>query len=749
MSLVIVESPNKCSKIKKILGAGYVVMASVGHIMDLEKKNMGIEIEGWVPSYKTNDDKKEVVRSLKAEAKKHDKIYIATDDDFEGEIIAHNLREILPKRGKEVYRVIFPTITKADVLKGIKTPVGFREGMIAAQQARRITDRLMGFKLSPVLWSKGLKNMSAGRVQSAALKFVVDREKAIRAFIPKEYWTIIANMADNFDAAYYSKNKKKHVPSTEKEVKVILSDIKKDLVVTGYSKKNRTRGPSAPFITSTLQKEAGSKFGWTGKKVMDVAQDIFSQGLITYHRTDSTRVEPSKIKEIREKIENKHGKNYLSKTINQYKPKAGSQDAHEAIRPTFEAVPMSLSSDGRKLLELITNKFMASQMADAIFESVSIELTGDGKKDSYQFRASGSILKFDGFLKVYGAANKDLMLPNMKKGDKLKVKKYTPKQNFTKPLPRYTDPGTFTDMMEREGIGRPATYAATMDVLIRRGYVKRNKQAINATEIGIMVSDYLTVHFKDLTSSNFTAAMETNLDKIASEDKTKNAVLDLFYETLTTEIDSAKKKKVEVFKTDVKCKKCKDGSIMIKKVSKDKRVFLGCENYPKCGHTVNFSDDGEAIESEVETGLACPVCANIIEKKTGKYGDYYVCSGRPTCTWTGSIGKNDEIVEKKKGEDLGLACPQCKTGTLIKRSGKWGKFVACSKYKDGCKFTGSIDDDGNVVAKKAKSKAASGKKTGKKCPKCKTGELVERPSKYGSGTWTSCNGFPKCRYIEK
>jgi len=745
MALVIVESPNKCAKIKKILGNGYVVMASVGHIMDLEKKKMGIDLTTWDTTYVVSPGKKDVVKGLKLAAKNHTDIYIATDGDREGSAIAFNLREILPKRGKNVHRVLFKTITKKDVLAGIKKPIPFNDDLFAAQQARRITDRLVGFKVSPIMWTKGLKNTSAGRVQSAALKFIVDREREIRAFVPEEYWTIKALTELGFQADFYGINDKKYVPRTKKKADEILADMVKQVTVDSYTKKKRTRKPAPPFVTASMQKDAGTRFGWTGKRVMNTAQSLFSQGLITYHRTDSVRSDPTKIIDIRDRIEKAHGKQYLSLKTRAYKSKGGSQDAHEAIRPTFDPTPASLGTDERKLLKLISNRFMASQMAEAVFDQASIKLSVKGKKDVYNFRTSGSIQRFDGFLKIYGSATKDSALPVLKNGQLIKIKKFNPAQHFTKAPPRYTDPGTFTDKMEKEGIGRPATYAATMDTLINRNYVERQKQTIKATEVGIMVSDYLTHFFGNVTSSAFTAKMELELDEIAAGKKALKPSMTAFFAQLMSEVDVAKKAKNQIFKTDIDCKACKDGTKMIKKIS-SLGVFMGCDKWPECGHTVNFDTDGNPVDVEVETGHPCPVCGNMLEAKNGQYGSYLRCQGS-ACTFTGKEVEGKVIASgKSAAKDMGIKCSKCKKGKMLKRSGKFGSFAACDQYPK-CKNSVSLDENDNFIIKK--KKGAGGKDTGVSCPKCKIGTLIERKSKFGSGNWRGCSSFPKCRYTNK
>ncbi len=747
MALIIVESPNKIPKIKKAVGSNYVVMASVGHIMDLSKSKMGVDIPSFKTHYEINQDKREVVKNLKEEAKNHKEIFIATDFDKEGECIAFNLRDVLPTEDKVVERVVFSTMTTPDIMSGLNNPIGFRESVYNAQQARRITDRIVGFKVSPLMWTKGLRGTSAGRVQSAALKFVVDREKEIRAFKQEEYWTIAANL-NGFSAEFWGINGKKFVPSNQVEADDIIADINPSLSVSEYQNKSRTREPLPPFITSTMQKDAGTAFGWTAQRVMDLAQSLFSQGLITYHRTDSTRNEPGKVKDLRDRIEKIHGKNYLSPSIRVYGPSAASQDAHEAIRPTYEPEPMNMVSDEIKLLELIKNRFMASQMADAEFDQAAVKLEGTGKKGKYEFRATGSILKFDGFLKVYGSSTQNVSLPNLSKGQNLNVIGYVPSQHFTKPPPRYTEPA-FTDKMEKEGIGRPATYAATIETLLKRKYVAREKKALKATEIGIMVCEYLEKHFEKLTSPEFTSDMELEMDQIAEGKLELVTTLEKFYNDLEKTIEVAvKDKSTDLFKTDKECPDCNNGNNLIRKVGKF-GVFLGCEGYPQCGYTLVINEDGEETEAKVETGVPCPECGNKITKKKGKFGEFYGCSSYPTCKWTGKLDGDGNIVDNKKpqAEETDMDCAECGKGKMVKRSGKFGDFLGCNQYPT-CKNIINLDKDGNPAPKKSAAKTAKKPlvSTGKKCPKCKS-DLVERNGKFGK--FISCSGYPNCKHIEK
>lgn len=747
MPLVIVESPNKIPKIKKILGDGYVVKASVGHIMDLEKKDMGIDTNTWIPKYKVNEDKADVVKGLKEEAKKHDIIYVATDPDREGESISFNIRDILPKQGKTITRISFNEITKSAILNAIAKPVGFDDNLYASQQARRIIDRVVGFQVSPVMWAKGLRKTSAGRVQSAVLKWLVDREREIRNFIKEEYWTITAQTKDGFDAEFFGINDKKVVPKDKVEADKIVAAIKGDLVVSDYQAKTRNRSPQPPYITATLTQDASTKFGWTAKRVMDEAQSLFSQGLITYHRTDSTRIEPIKLAELRVDIESKFGKKYLSPTVREFKNSDASQDAHEAIRPSGEPIPSGLGIDGQKLLELIENRFTASQMSDAQFDQTNIILEHKNK-DTYVFKVSGSIIKFDGFLKVIGNNAQDVTLPVMKKGQKVGIKKLLPEQHFTKAPNRFSE-AALTAKMKELGIGRPSTYATVPETLIRHGYVVREKKNLKATDIGMMVCDYLSEYFNNIVDAQFTAKMEDELDNIKDGKTDTKKVMDEFYIKLQEQIEIAKKgNPSDIFKTDIECTGCKNGNKMTRKVS-DGKVFLSCETYPICGHTLNYDEDGNLFASKVETGLPCPECQSMLVERESKYGPWLGCSSYPVCKWSGKKDANGNIAQKKKVETTDTRCTSCKDGMMVKRSGKDGNvFLGCNKYPK-CKTTMNIDENGNIVEKKAKTfaKKKDVKSTGKKCPKCKKNELVERQGKFG--IFVACSGYPSCKHIEK
>ena len=680
MPLVLIESPNKISKLRKILGSSYTIMASVGHIMDLSKKNMGIDPDTFEATYKVNSDKKDIAKEIKREAKNHDTIYIDTDPDREGEAIAFHLATLLPKRGVSVHRVRFNAITKEAVKKAIKNPELLDVNLYNAQQARRITDRLVGFKVSPVMWNKGLRGTSAGRVQSVALRQISEREKAIKAFVPEEYWKIEVETDLDFNVDFWGKNGKSHKlnnKSDADEIVLPMNEGKLDLVVTEYVTKQRPRKPSPPFITSTLQQAASNSMGWSAKKTMGVAQNLFSQGLITYHRTDSPRSDPQKITDLRAVIEKKHGKKYLSPSVITYGAKASSQDAHEAIRPTYDSPVSTVGPDEKRLLALIDARFTASQMSDAKFGQVSLKLEYPGVSDKYNFKKNGSTLMFDGFMKVYGEIKDDVILPKLSVGDSVVWDKVLPTQHFTKPPPRYSD-ASIIKLLEKEGVGRPSTYASILDTLLNRKYIVRDKKALVATEVGIMVSDYLFANFPSIVDTKFTSNMESNLDKIAAGGLDYKDTLKSFSEGLDSQIDTATTSGLpDTFIVDVECSKC--SSKMVKKISKH-GAFLGCIDWPNCDGTASI--DGEAKEEAVETGHKCPKCSNILVERSGRNGKFYGCKSYPACKHTAMISEDGKPIaaKKSKAKGTGVTCTKCKKGEMLERNGKYGKFYGCSGY---------------------------------------------------------------------
>jgi DNA topoisomerase-1 len=675
MPLVLIESPNKISKLSKILGPNYVIMASVGHIMDLSKKNLGVDLDNFKATYQINKDKKDIAKDIKREALNHDKIYIATDPDREGEAIAFHLATLLPKKGVSIYRTRFNAITKEAVKKAMKSLDKLDEDLYNAQQARRITDRLVGFKVSPVMWNKGLRGTSAGRVQSVALKMIADREKDVRKFIPEEYWEIYAKTNLDFDAEFWGIKGKAFKILNQASADIITGDIEAsgcNLMVTESIGKSRSRKPAPPFITSTLQQSASNSFGWGAKKTMSVAQSLFGSGLITYHRTDSTRSDPQKIKDLRAKIDKKHGKKYLSKTVIVYGPKSSSQDAHEAIRPTYDSPVSTLSSDEKRLLTLIGDRFMASQMADAQFDQVSLKLECKANKKVYNFKKNGSTLVFDGFLKVYGEIKDDVVLPPLSVGDLVST------QHFTKPPPRFSD-ASIIKLLEKEGVGRPSTYASIIDTLLNRKYIKREKKSLLATEVGIMVSEYLSETFPAIVDAKFTSKMEMDLDEIADGKTSYVDTLKAFNVNLDLQIQTATTSGLpKAFSVDSKCPKCSLG--MVKKISKH-GAFLGCSDWPTCDGTLSIDGESKA-QTSVETGHKCPKCSNILLQRDGKNGSFFGCKSYPVCKYTATVGEDGDPKEstKKAAKSTGVSCPKCKKGDMLERKGKYGVFYGCSGF---------------------------------------------------------------------
>jgi len=671
MPLVIIESPNKIKKLKSILGSNYDVVATVGHFMRLSKKDLGFDKETFLPVYEVDPKKKDVVRNLKLNIKKHKEIYIATDPDREGEAIGKHIQNLIPKK-KKIYRVKFNAITKEAVKKALKSPSVIDDDLYMAQSARRITDRIVGYKISPVMWKKGMANTSAGRVQSVALKFISDREKEVIAFSPAEYWSVDCEFSEGLTAKLKKINGKDASIKDKKEATDIEKKLKSasDIKVSEYNTKRTKTSPKAPFTTSTLQQEASNKLSWPSKKTMNVAQRIFSNGLITYHRTDSTRVEPTKTDDVRTRVESRFTKKYLSPSKRSYANKNASQDAHEAIRPTYEPLPSTLSSDEKKLLRMITSRFEASQMADALHDRVRAKILFKVGKDKYEFSVSGSTLFFDGFLKVYGAKSEDVLLPSLSKGVSLSPAKFLKNQHFTKAPPRYTD-ASLIKLLEKEGVGRPSTYSSIIETLVDREYVVRSKKTLSSTETGIMISEFLSDKFSEITCPEFTCTMEKTLDEISEGKKDYSPIMKSFWVSITEAIDEAMQSSLpDDFITDHKCPKC--NAKTIKKISKH-GPFLACTSWPKCNGTLKISGEKNS-KDKLETGKPCSKCGNILVLRGGKNGKFWGCSAFPVC-------KHTENVDGESGgsnEDHGN-CEKCGS-KMAKRKGKYGFFLGCTAY---------------------------------------------------------------------
>lgn len=676
--LVIVESPAKAKTIEKYLGRNYKVVASVGHIRDLPKSKMGIDIENnYEPHYISIRGKGDVIKSLKVAAKKADKVYLAADPDREGEAIAWHLSFLLGLDLNDKNRVVFNEITKEAVKAAFKEPRTINADLVDAQQARRILDRLVGYSLSPILWRKVKKGLSAGRVQSIALKIIIDRENEIRKFIPEEYWTIDGNFKKEkkkFKANFWGIDGKKKKLVNASSVKEVTDRIKgKEYEVTKVEKKERKRNPALPFTTSSLQQEAARKLNFRTRKTMMVAQQLYegitlgkqgTVGLITYMRTDSTRLADSAKNEAAEYIEKNFGKEYSAHGGRKVKNAQGAQDAHEAIRPSSvlrspEEIKQYLDKDQLKLYTLIWSRMVASQMTPAILDTMKVTLEQNG----VIFIANGSKVKFKGFMQVYiegrddGKEDKENILPDLLQGDKITAVDIEPKQHFTQPPARYSE-ATLIRSLEENGVGRPSTYAPTLETIQRRYYVKLTNKRFEPTELGEIVNSLIVEFFPKIVDVHFTASMEEDLDHIADGKEKWIEVVDRFYQPFEKELTNAEEK---IEKIQIKdepagfdCDLC--GHPMVIKLGRYGK-FYACSNFPDCRNT-------KAIVKEI--GVTCPVCneGQVIERKSKKNRLFYGCSRYPDCDFT------------SWDKPIGRKCPKCGK-YLVEKKVKGGKQVVC------------------------------------------------------------------------
>jgi len=655
--LIIVESPAKAGTIKKFLGGNTKVVASMGHIRDLPKSKLGVNIENnFEPEYINIRGKGDLIKSLKDDAKKAKKVYLATDPDREGEAIAWHLAHILDIDENDTCRVTFNEITEKTVKESIKTPRKLDKSLVDAQQARRVLDRIVGYKISPILWAKVRKGLSAGRVQSVAVKLIVDREEEIEKFIPEEYWNIFVELLknkENFKARLVGKDGKKLELKSEEEVDEVLKAIEKaEYIVKEIKKAERKRTPAPPFTTSTMQQEASRKLGFTLKKTMSVAQGLYegvnvagkgTVGLITYMRTDSTRISDVARAAAKEQIESVYGKEYYENRF--YKTKDEAQDAHEAIRPTYvdltpTMVKDSLTNDQYKLYNLIYNRFLASQMSQAVYDTVTVDIDAD----KYNFRANGQTLKFKGFMALYVESKdqeekeEDGQIPELEEGEKLKKQKIEPIQSFTEPPPRYTE-ASLVKALEEKGIGRPSTYSPTITTILERRYIEKDKKQLLPTELGKVVNKLLVENFTNIVSEEFTAEMEDKFDNIALGKQEWKKVIEEFYGPFKVDLDKANEEleHVELVEevSDVPCDLC--GRLMVIKYGRFGK-FLACPGYPDCKNTKPL----------VETiDIPCPTCGGKIQvRKTKKRKNYYICENNPkSCDY---ISWNKPKKEDKK-----------------------------------------------------------------------------------------------------
>jgi len=688
--LVIVESPAKARTVGNFLGKGYTVRASVGHVRDLLRSQLSVDVENnFQPKYRIPNEKRAIVKELRAEAKKAEEIFLATDPDREGEAIAWHLMEAAELDEERVKRVVFHEITKPAIEAAFSNTRIIDSDLVDAQQARRILDRLVGYNLTPLLWEKVRGRLSAGRVQSVALRLVVEREREIETFIPKEYWSIDAEFKplgqpESFCAKLSKINGNDPLLSKLEDVEKLLPKLKEAKYIVGAIKKGkRTRKPYAPFITSTLQQQASRKLGFTAKKTMRVAQQLYEgidignggqTGLITYMRTDSTNISHVAIKEVRKHIKDTHGKEFLPDKVNTYRTKVTkAQEAHEAIRPTStmnlpEKIKSFLKPEQFKLYRLIWRRFVASQMQAAIYTTISIVVNSENATDDYQFRASGSELFFAGFLVLYEEAkdedvnekkNGKLKLPKgLEKGSEVKLFKLSPAQHFTQSPPRFTE-ASLIQALEEFGIGRPSTYAPTISTIQARGYVERENKRLFPTETGILVNDLLIEYFPDILGVNFTARMEEDLDEIAHGRRKWNDLIADFYKDFEPKFILAQKEmpeiKTEPEKIGRNCPKC--GNELIVKWGRFGK-FISCSNYPECKHTEPFLE---------KIGVACPKDGgDIVLRKTRKGRIFYGCENYPNCDFT----------SWKK--PVKASCPAC-GGILVTKNKKEFLCLGCDE----------------------------------------------------------------------
>ena len=749
-NLVIVESPAKAKTLEKYLGRDYQVKASVGHVVDLPKSKLGVDLKkDFAPDFQVIQAKKKIVEELKKAAKGKENIYLASDPDREGEAIAWHIADQVAKNHRRVHRVLINEITKKAVQDAIANPQELNRNKFDAQIARRVLDRLVGYQISPLLWKKVRRGLSAGRVQSVTVRLVCEREREIRAFESIEYWSLTALLEGRLPPSFKARlaqwqgqkvDNKKFRLENETHVQDIVKALDGASWVIGeVEKKERRRYPTPPFVTSKLQQEAARKLGFQPRRTMQLAQQLYegielgdegAVGLITYMRTDSTRISADALTSVRQHIQAQYGKDYVPGKPNSYRSKRGAQDAHEAIRPTsLEYTPQRvrryLRRDMFQLYSLIWDRFVASQMVPAVYDQTSFEIP----VREAVFRASGQQIKFDGFMKVYiegrderapqangedeeeDAQDTDGVLPDLHKGDTLNLLSMDPRQHFTQPPPRYTQASLIKELDEK-GIGRPSTYAAIISNILDREYVTQNEgRSLAPTDLGFLVTDLLVESFPDILNVEFTAGMEDELDKIEEGKEKWTKAMKRFYTPFSRDLKKAEKEMRDVKRqevpTDIGCEKC--GAKMVIKWGRNGE-FLACPQYPECKNTKNFkrSESGEIeIVAEEEVNETCEQCGRPMLLRWGKFGRFLGCSGYPEC-------KNIQPLEKPA--DLGIKCPECKEGDLKERKSRWGKvFYGCDKYPE-CKF------------------ASWDKPKPTPCPDCDSPILVEKITKRNGRT---------------
>jgi DNA topoisomerase-1 len=772
-SLVIVESPAKAKTIQKYLGKGFSVEASLGHVKDLPKSTLGVDTnDDFATDYVVIPGKEKVLAKLKKMAAGMDAIFLAPDPDREGEAIAAHLAFELDgngaskkkKKKKEdadgpprIQRVTFNEITKRAVQAAFEHPRAIDQNLVDAQQARRVLDRLVGYQVSPLLWDKVRRGLSAGRVQTVALRLIVEREREIKAFEKKEYWTIDAHLAASkppaFDARFLGKGEEKiEVTNGEVAEKIRAALDQADWLVRSVDKKERRRNAAPPFTTSKLQQDSSRKLRFSVKRTMMIAQRLYEGvelgeeglvGLITYMRTDSTRVAPEAIQEVREYVGKEYGAAYLPETPNTYKEKKAAQAAHEAIRPTSamrhpDLVKQYLKEDEFKVYKLIWQRFVASQIMPAVFDQTTVDIDAKSKTETFWFRVTGSVLKFDGFLRVYeeskeGKDEEDEelkhKLPALEAGQKLTLKELKPEQHFTEPPPRYNEASLVKELEER-GIGRPSTYSAILSTIQERQYVQKLGGKFTPTEIGLVVTDLLVENFRDIFDVAYTARLEEELDEIEEGKEKWTDTLAEFYKKFQKDLKYAEKHMENIKRmekpTDEKCEKC--GAPLVIKWGRH-GSFYACSTYDKedpntCTFTkenpINLPDLDSADVQETTQEEYCENCGRVMVLKRGRFGQFMACTGYPDCKTTRRLDQGKKVPDIPLDEP----CPKCGRNMMI-RHGRFGEFTACSGYPE-CKYVKQ-----NYI--------------GVKCPECKEGDLVEKRARKGN-TFYGCGNYPKCKF---
>ena len=765
--LVVVESPAKARTIANYLKDQYLVKASVGHIKDLPESRLGVDIEsGFTPEYNVIKGKVKVLKEIKKAAEKADAIYLATDPDREGEAIAWHIAEELSRPSANIHRVLFNEITARSIREAMARPERLNRNKFEAQQARRILDRLVGYLISPLLWEKVRRGLSAGRVQTVAVRLLCEREKEIQAFVSQEYWTIDASLEGAnpppFKASLFKIESKKPDLKTHEETEAVLRDLSGlPFSIKEIERKERRKFPPPPYITSQLQQEASRKLRFPAKKTMALAQRLYEGvelgqegpvGLITYMRTDSVRLSPEALQEVRQFIGGKYGAAYLPENPIYYKSRKTAQEAHEAIRPTSlkydpETVKPFLTPDHLALYELIWNRFVACQMNPAVYDQTSVDIEA-GK---YLFRATGSILLFPGFMTLYietveengETQDQEGKLPELSVGESLKLLNLTPEQHFTQPPPRYTEATLIKDL-EEKGIGRPSTYAAILDNIQEREYAAKEKGRLFPTELGCLVNELLVENFRDIFDIQFTAQMEDELDKVEEGQLPWTQALQDFYDPFQSDLVRAKDQMQDIkgkgVPTELTCDKC--GAPMVIKLGRHGQ-FLACSNYPECKNTKEFlkKESGEiAVVEEKPIAEICEKCGAPMVVKTGRFGKFLACSNYPKCKNTKKILVNGEgKLEVAQEEATSEVCEKCGAPMVVK-TGRFGKFLACSNYPK-CKTTRRIGAAGGAKGEKAKAEP-----TGENCDKCGA-PLVHRKGRFGP--FIACSNYPKCQFTKK